>query len=253
MSGCCCRVWLPKIAVLPWRQVTTAVLAHKHYACSDICSALVPSTPAPCGVGGLLHAFVANNNPHMSMHAVLLLCCPMAECTSNPPDIPNRSWDCSSTAIGESCTAKCSPGFDYAPPPTAVCTAVAWSPYNNTATAWSPVNGTCQPSPTVPNSDLAIQTSRLPLRLAFTGSCNKQAADALGNSLVNDLQQLLSNAQVNDTAIAVLKASCSSANKRSSVSDHQQQQHSCSSSSSAGLDASVLCSMMRDVLCSPMH
>jgi hypothetical protein len=68
------------------------------------------------------------------------------------------------------------------------------------------------------------QTARLPLGLRYSGNCSKHAADALGNSLVNDLQQLLASEKVNDTYVAVLKASCSSTNKGRSVSHQQLQQ-----------------------------
>jgi hypothetical protein len=216
---------LAAVAVLLLHESNSVVLASKHSLHLNLLC--LQYLNAPCGIHGLSHAVVADNTPHVHMPAITLLLFFTAACTANPPDIPNGSWDCGSTAIRDSCTATCSPGFDYAPAPNATCTVVAWSPVNNTATAWSPVNGTCQPlpiTPTIPNSDIVYQTARLPLGLSISGNCSKQAADALGNGLVNDLQQLLANAKVNDTFVTVLKASCSSTNKRRSVSDQQLQQ-----------------------------
>jgi hypothetical protein len=78
------------------------------------------------------------------------------------------------------------------------------------ANAWSDVNGTCQPWPIIPNSDIVYQTASLPLDLTFSGSCSQQAANALGNGLVNDLQQALAAAAVNGTFLSVIKGPCSS-------------------------------------------
>lgn len=134
-------------------------------------------------------------------------------CAGNPPAIANGQWDCGTTTTSQACTAKCNPGFDYGAPASAQCIAVPWSADNNTATAWSPINGTCQPWPIVPNSDIVYQTARLQLSLAFSGICTKQAADALGNGLVNDLQQLLGSA-VGSTVVIVTKGICISSSKR---------------------------------------
>jgi hypothetical protein len=64
------------------------------------------------------------------------------------------------------------------------------------------------------------QTARLPLGLSFSGSCSKQAADALGNGLVNDLQQALAAAAVNGTFLTVKKGSCGGSIAKRGVS-HQ--------------------------------
>lgn len=117
------------------------------------------------------------------------------------------------TAIGQVCTAKCNPGFDYATPPSAQCTAIAWSDANNTATAWAPVSGTCQPWPVIPNSDIVYQTAGLQLSFALSGNCTKQAADALGNGLVDDVHQLLGNA-VDSTTVTVTMGIFDSSTKR---------------------------------------
>lgn len=134
-------------------------------------------------------------------------------CTDKPPAIANGQWDCIITGIGQACTAKCNPGFDYGAPPAAQCIAIPWSADNNTATSWLPANGTCQPWPFFPNSDIVFQTASMQLSLAFSGSCTKQAADALVNGLVNDLQQLLgSTADV--TTVTVTRGICSSSSRR---------------------------------------
>jgi hypothetical protein len=88
---------------------------------------------------------------------------------------------------------------------------------------------TCERIPITPNAGPVYQTARLQLNLPFSGSCNKQAADALGNGLVNDLQQLLATAQVNDTTVTVTKASCSISKKRLVSQQQQQQQQGMSS------------------------
>jgi hypothetical protein len=88
------------------------------------------------------------------------------------------------------------------------------------ASAWTDVNGTCQPWPFIPNSDIVYQTASLPLNFTISGSCSQQAAHALGNGLVNDLQQALAAAAVNDTFLTVRKGPCSSSATRREVSQH---------------------------------
>jgi hypothetical protein len=145
---------------------------------------------------------------------------PSLRCPTSPPVILNGQWNCTNTTIGATCTAQCAAGYDNGTPPSAICVAAPTAAAPNT-TVWS-VTGSCQQSPVTPGTTgptVVYQTASLALGLQVSGGCSQQAADALGNGVVSDLEQLLLASSVGTATAVVKKGACSSSSSSSSASN----------------------------------